>query len=69
MHLSDWVFGIPVPAAAMAQPEPEVFEGFGEEEFVGEKFEDDAEGPYAQPDPDLAGEVGRLDYETEDDAP
>jgi hypothetical protein len=30
MHLSDWVFGIPAPSAAV-QPEPETFEGLDQE--------------------------------------
>jgi phosphatidylserine/phosphatidylglycerophosphate/cardiolipin synthase-like enzyme len=32
MHLSDWVFGIPVPAAAASQPEVEESEGWNEEQ-------------------------------------
>src|SRR5829696_5160184 len=41
MHLSDWIFGIPVPAAAAQQPELETFEDFDDAEFGDDEFKDD----------------------------
>jgi len=70
MHLSDWIFGIPVLAAA-AQPELETLEDFDDaefgDEFEDEEFEDAAEAPYDDIDPELAEEVGGSNPEMEYD--
>lgn len=66
MHLSDWVFGIPIPSAA-AQPELEAFEDFNHAEFDDDEFEDEAEAFYNDVEYERADHVGHLDYETEDE--
>jgi hypothetical protein len=66
MHLSDWIFGTPVRAAA-AQPELETFGDFDGHQFKDEGFANDAESFYEDVDPELAEEVEHPDHETEDD--
>jgi V8-like Glu-specific endopeptidase len=66
MHLSDWIFGIPVPSTA-AQPELEAFEDFNTAEFGNDEFEDDAEASYRDVEYERAEDVGHLDYETNDE--
>ncbi|HRB81592.1 MAG TPA: hypothetical protein PK614_04955 [Nitrospira sp.] len=70
MHLSDWIFGIPVPVAAV-QPELEIFESFDEHEFEDEDFEEEfeanAKAIYEDIDHELPEEIEHPDYETEAD--
>jgi phosphatidylserine/phosphatidylglycerophosphate/cardiolipin synthase-like enzyme len=71
MHLSDWIFGIPVPPAA-AQPELEILDDFNvheseDEEFEVNEFHDEAEASSEDIDPELDEEVEHPDHETEDD--
>jgi hypothetical protein len=65
MHLSDWIFGIPV-ASAPVQLELEAFEGF-DNEFGDDEFEGDAEASYKDMEYERSEDVGHLDYETNDD--
>jgi hypothetical protein len=64
MHLSDWIFGIPLPSAT-AQPELEAFEGFNNNAFGDDEFENDAEASYKDVEYERAEEIEHLDYEAE----
>jgi len=61
MHLSDWIFGVPVPAAA-AQPALETFEDVHDAESSDDEFEDEGfEGATVEGEADVS--EGGLDLE------
>src|SRR5262245_38699690 len=57
MHLSDWVFGIPAPAAAASQPELEESEGWNEEQSGYSDVYSEHESGYSDVYSDHEGEI------------
>ena len=65
MHLSDWIFGIPVPAA-VAQPGLKTFEDIDEPESADDEFENGIEASYEGMDTELGETVEHPHYRREE---